>query len=359
MSPIRVRTITCLFLVAACGGVGEPDIEGKPLGGSFQCPPAYCGSNSAVIDHYGFHELNLDGIANHEGFRVLGMSSGPDFYRLEVVKGRISGHYPKRAALSGQALVGARIYLEHTNGLQYAITIADVGYVDEVVYPHNKLETYRFEWAVITKDQLPNPVKAGDVLPIPSFDQPQDVCPVEKIEEAAEWDEARKMPPVHALVYEGDRIEMSDRTVDPTFDPRWFNVTCGHDTLVKLRLTRSTLAATKNWRLVQATLKMLSADYCGTGTSFTMTGEPLVWRSLSGMEMRGSPTSFEARWDEKGARCLDLPRAAKTPLYQLAAAFPDIEGAIANECQRPPPCANPDPTIYEPDDLVISGNVDP
>ena len=348
-----------LFVAAACGGV-EPE-NGDPIayGGVFQCPPAYCGANSATIDHYGFHELNLDGIANREGFRVIAMSSGPDFYRLEVTKGRISGHYPKRAALSGQALVGARIYLEHKNGLQYAMTIAEVGYVAEVVYPNNTLETYRFEWAVITQDQLPGPVGAGEELPIPGFDQPQDVCPDEKFE-LTEWDEARAMPPVHALVYEGDRIDVDSRKLDPpTFDPQWFNITCGHDTLVKMRLTRSTLASTKSWRLTQATLKMLSADYCGTGTPFTMTGEPLVWRSLSGMEMRGAPTTLEARWNESGALCLDVPRAFKTPLPQLAAAFPDIERSISLECTRPPPCRNSDPAIYDPDDLVISGNLDP
>jgi hypothetical protein len=236
-----------------------------------------------------------------------------------------------------------------------------VAYVEEVVPPFDPIETYRFEWAVITYDQLPGPVHDGDELPIPGFDQTQDVCPAvdSDPEGSAEWDEAAQMPPLHALVFEGDRIDTRSRTVDPQPDPRWFNVACGPDTLVKLRLTRSTLLTTKaNWRLTQATLKMLSADYCGTGTSFTMRGEPLVWRSLSGMELRSSPTSFEARWDETGARCLDTPRAFDTQLKDLAAAFPDIERAIANECSRPPPCTNTDFATFDPGDFVISGNRD-
>jgi hypothetical protein len=212
------------------------------------------------------------------------------------------------------------------------------------------------------QDQLPGPVHDGDVLPIPGFDKKQDVCPpvASEPEGTAEWDEvaAAGMPMVHALVFEGDRIDTRRRTVEPQPEPRWFNVACGPDTLVKLRLSRSTLATTKDWRLTQATLKMLSADYCGTGTSFTIRGEPLVWTSLSGMQLRSSPTSFEARWDENGARCLDTPRALDTKLEDLAAAFPDIERAIARECTRPPPCANPDPMTFDPGDLVISANRD-
>ncbi len=102
-----------LFVAAACGGA-EPE-NGDPVayGGAFQCPIAYCGANSATIDHYNFHELNLDGIENDEHFRILGMSSGSEFYDLEVTKSRIFGHDRFRGLLYGPALKDAVIYLEH------------------------------------------------------------------------------------------------------------------------------------------------------------------------------------------------------------------------------------------------------
>jgi hypothetical protein len=356
-----VRIYPWVLLAAACGNV---ESEPSPVTVE-RCSYAVCGSNSGVIDHYAFHELNLDGIPNREGFSILGMSQGATFYDLRVYKDRIEAR-GTTAVLTGQALLGARIYLAHKNGLQYAMTIRNVGSVEEVVAPNSVLDTYDFQWAVITQDPLPAPVHAGDVLPIPGFDKTQDICPAYiDTDGAAEWDEAaRFVAPASALVFEGDRIDAEARTVSPTTDKRWFNIACGRDTLLKLRLSRSTMRLTGgNWRLGQATLKMFSADYCGTGMSFTMRGEPITWRSISGMEMLTSPSSFEARWDENGARCLEEPRALNTTNTTLAAQYPDIADAIKQDCatvarRPPPPCSNPDPAIYDPGDLVISGNRD-
>jgi hypothetical protein len=345
-------------LVAACGGVEAPEPE--PEIAAINCPIAYCGSNSPTIDHYGFHELNLDGLANDQGFRILGASIGGEFADLLVIGGRIIVHAPS-GKFSRAALLDARIYIEYKSDKQFAMTIADVTSVPEVVPPFKPVETYRFQWAEILYNRLPGPVHAGDVLPLPGFDQPQDVCPPPLVSPfPGEWNEAAAVPPFNSVVYEGDRIDQIHRTVSPQIDTRWFNVGCGHDTLVKLRLARSTmLTARQNWRLVQATLKMLSADYCGTGMSFTISGEPLVWRNLAGMQLHSTPTSFEARWTERGATCLDLPRAMKTPSAALAAAFPDVEAAIKDECKRPRRCASSDINTYEPGDYVLSGNIDP
>jgi hypothetical protein len=346
-----------LIGVAACDGV-----ESEPAPVTVErCSYSYCGTNSGVIDHYAFHELNLDGIPNREGFSILGMSQGSDFYDLSVYRDRISARGTTKV-LTGRDLLGARIYLEHKSGMQYAMTIDDVGAVQEVVAPNSLIETYHFRWAAITLDQLPGPVHAGAALAIPGFDKVQDVCPEYLDPDGApEWDEAARYVPVaSSLVFEGDRIDAEKRTVEATTNKRWFNLACGRDTLLKLRLTRSTMNTTGgNWRLAQATLKMLSADYCGTGASFTMRGEPLSWRSLSGMELLVSPTSFEARWDENGARCLDVPRAMYTKNPDLAKLFPDIEDAIQQECVRPPPCSNTNIHYYDRGDLVISGNYDP
>ena len=65
----------------------------------------------------------------------------------------------------------------------------------------------------------------------------------------------------------------------------------------------------------QAMLKMFAADYCGDGTVFTVAGQPLNWADDHGtMKMTAlmfsppQPLVLEARWNEKGAVCLNKPR---------------------------------------------------
>ncbi|MGH9885393.1 MAG: ADYC domain-containing protein, partial [bacterium] len=148
------------------------------------------------------------------------------------------------------------------------------------------------------------------------------------------WDESTVVPPFNAVVFEGDRINATTRTVQPTAEDRWFNIGCARHTLSKMRLSRNTLhTTTGGWQQVQATLKMLSADYCGTGKPFTVAGTPIVWQqNPPGMTYRFTPAhgSLEARWNENGAMCLDTPRLELHP----DPGFPDIRRSIASACAR-------------------------
>ncbi len=59
----------------------------------------------------------------------------------------------------------------------------------------------------------------------------------------------------------------------------------------------------------QATYKMLTADYCGTGRSFTQFGQPLDWGDAIGNFPAPVPgVNVEAKWTPAGADCLDTPR---------------------------------------------------
>ena len=63
----------------------------------------------------------------------------------------------------------------------------------------------------------------------------------------------------------------------------------------------------------QSTLKMLTADYCGTGHSFTVTGTQIYWRNFANTVvhlplMYKFTTQVEALWDADGAICLTKPR---------------------------------------------------
>ncbi|MCA9709781.1 MAG: hypothetical protein KDK70_28335 [Myxococcales bacterium] len=63
------------------------------------------------------------------------------------------------------------------------------------------------------------------------------------------------------------------------------------------------------FQMHQAASRMVRADYCGTGHSFTQTGTPLQMTDELGIRMFPDPgKSTEAMWTESGAACLLEPR---------------------------------------------------
>ncbi|MCA9700567.1 MAG: hypothetical protein KC431_23780, partial [Myxococcales bacterium] len=51
-----------------------------------------------------------------------------------------------------------------------------------------------------------------------------------------------------------------------------------------------------------------TADYCGTGHSYTADGTPMDWENQGGTVVPGGPGDLEAYWNANGALCLDQPR---------------------------------------------------
>ncbi len=82
----------------------------------------------------------------------------------------------------------------------------------------------------------------------------------------------------------------------------------------------------------QATLKMLTADYCGTGHSYTANGTPLQWENQDGtVAFARPPRRPEAIWTAAGAVCLDATRLPSTPTSRARGhRAPLIPGLPAN-----------------------------
>ena len=113
----------------------------------------------------------------------------------------------------------------------------------------------------------------------------------------------------------------------------WFTLACAGSAAAKMKLMGyapqtefdgSGAPSTVAQR--QATLKMITADYCGTGTSYTQTGTPVVWRNQAGSVDSSNwhvPGAVEAVWDEHGARCLGATRITGT---QVGCVLPSCAG---------------------------------
>ena len=110
--------------------------------------------------------------------------------------------------------------------------------------------------------------------------------------------------------------------------------------LAKLQLTGHTEVAklagfstTASQR--QSMLKLLAADYCGTGKAFTVGGQRLEWKDAEGTMKLPlfARTQVEARWTPQGAACLQVPRVAAHPTPASQDEFGDnIETQIFEEC---------------------------
>jgi hypothetical protein len=321
-------------------GVGEvPDLSfvAQPLGD--KCPANVCGMNSADLTDWFSHELNLDHLANAEGYSLVSFRKGSAFYELAVEAGRLSGTFSFGSVdaprtISGYALAGAELRIKKVaedGAISYRSIFIDAvsrttDYwakpVDGSATP--KIETYKFRM------QLDSGIGAYLCLNGAQFIDP--TSPV------------RAMPEHHALVFEGERIDVRRLTVASQLNSRWFNFGCAETALAKLQLTGHTKAAYRDAGFVTSTadrqtmLKMLTADYCGTGNSFTVSGQPLRWTDDAGT-MTLSPgfgKVLEARWTPNGAVCINTPRVDAHPtdasraVFEYGAAF-----EIAHECYRP------------------------
>lgn len=342
MPPMKPWHALVVVSICGCAVPDAPEPVAKDVSG---CPAWMCGMNSPVIDSFGFHELNLDHLPNAEGFTYERMVQNGTEYELSVSDGIILGKNGAYA-IGGANLIGAEIWVGRDHGTAYVIKILDVSSTPSwAVLPNGTqpmLQTYVFQWSH-TLD--------GTVLK-----DWQDLC-----SNPPANDDTLGLDAHHTVVFEGDRIDAAKKVVKADLDPRWFNIGCAGSTLAKMYLTGHATAArsvgfgtTPEQR--QTMLKMLSADYCGDGTPFTVAGEPLQWADDQGwMEVAADLRPYlEARWDKNGATCLMKPRVEVNPTKLATETFPDVMSAIQDHCGLPPECQ--DTTLIPGTSHLISGN---
>jgi ADYC domain len=325
------KTLLILALVCGClPATHEPpaDDTEQAIGRlGDKCPSHICGLNSGDLSDGGFfYDLNLDGLAN------------ADAYALDVVNGRLvatSLGLAAPAVLTGVTLTGTQLRIKKllaTGAPSYrTLTIQSVAHTTDFWAkrldgaPTPKIETYKFH---VGTDSGFGALLCQNGAEFVDLSSP-----------------VRAMSAHHGLVFEGERINITTLSIGPFLNSRWFNIGCAETALAKLHLTGHTKASqaagfSNSIPERQTMLKMLTADYCGTGNSFTVSGQPLRWTDDDGtMTIASSvPRVLEARWTPAGASCLNTPRVLAHPTAASAEAFPDVELQIMDECVRPPPC---------------------
>jgi hypothetical protein len=355
------------WVAAILGALGGCVVDGVPppeqevavgeIGTGGPCPDQGCGENSPVIDALGFHDLSLLGLVNKQGFFIHPAKAPSKIvksnvsYDLNVKDNQITASQNGVTILQGRALEGATITVQRLSAI-YTLRIREVRKMQYFLAPLDPVETYRLEWAKVGDDNFKNLCGGIQLLIDEGLGGGNGKVRSPELMNMEIWE---------AVVFEGDRIDTATKTMSKTATDSWFNIGCATSTPAKLLLTHHTihsqvLPMARAWEQRQAQLKLWVADYCGTGTSFTVARQKLVWKSAA-VPYHSPPWKLEARWNENGAMCLNNPRMLypSTPLGRVY--FPNIGAALATANCSPPSCTNLDPNDLERADRISSNPV--
>lgn len=299
------------LLLTACDGADAPGVLAvmdARVGDRGACPIWQCGFNSADMFGASLHELNLDGEANADGLQILGvlppaeLASAGDF-QLGVEGDALFLAGPSGDKLEGSAIVGTRLVLGHEGVPGIHIEIAAHQPLDRWAPGAPAAHTY----ALVVRD-----LEDGSSY---------DVCGGGLSDPMAQF----------GMVLGGETYDRELKLVEPD-RPRWFTIACQGSAAAKMAMfgygpqTSDTTPAQR-----QATLKMITADYCGDGVSYTKTGVEVHWEDLAGnISVAGDAGGVEAVWGEAGALCLDATRIVGV---EVACALPscrdfDLEDGV-------------------------------
>jgi len=261
---------------------------------SGECPPWECGFNSAEVNGRAIRELNLDGAYNDDGMRIVGFIAPAGLlgsYKLDVQNDELVA-VGKYKTLRGKQLIGATLLVKPSGLLKPATPIVVAGY-SEVQ-----------SWAA---GGAPVPSYALLYPDVDAVLGQRNVC----------VGDLKNIFTTAAVILGGETYDLDSKTVNADQD-RWVTIACAGSAAAKLRLMnygpQSDFDGQGNPASVdqrQATLKMLTADYCGDGTSYTANGTPLAWENAEGTVATTTKLGArEAVWTADGALCLEATRLA-------------------------------------------------
>lgn len=295
-----------LGLVAACDEVESEEVSLRP-GTGWGCATCSSGlGNSPVVDNVPIHGLPLDGAVNAEGVALVGgrTGNGQDFaLAFDVTSEEFYGTDADGAVLFTPAEMVGKGFVLNVGGKERLIRFSDrVAGVPSWATGGAPITVYR---GVYTTTQ-------GAEVPLcPSADPNQ------------QW-----------FTLLGDEVyDRNKNTLQAA--PGWVSFACVSEALGKMKLfdyhKYGSYGSSPKERV--ATLRMVSADYCGSGDHFTVSGTQVAWRDTADtVPPPFAENRLEALWNEKGAICLNTPRLV-------------ARSVVAAKCNIPT-CPETDDVVY-------------
>lgn len=287
-----------LALTTLLGCEAAPEEELLDERGFFLLPDCSnwrCGYNSSEINGKSLQELHLGGEPNVDGVKLvgflppagllLGWKLGVEGDAL-VARGGLFGN----STLRGAQLIGSIMLVRVEAGLVVPVIIAGYDKVDSWASNGKPVAAYSLIYADLAQPLLKRNVCKGTLL---------------------------NQLDASVVVLAGERYDLDNKIV-LSDQSGWITLACAGSAAAKMallgygphaRFTDGSAPASVAER--QATLKMITADYCGDGESYTVNGTPVAWENQDGTVLPDAADDLglrEAVWTEHGARCLDTPR---------------------------------------------------
>ncbi len=284
-------SVLLLMTLALCGGCddrpAEPgfddDLQARTGSLSFGWGCRECGGNSPS---FGLHALNEFGVDSTKPFamQLLGIRDyNGDEYPVTIVQGHLVADM-QGGMFMGIDLVGWTLLFK-TAGQVLEVDIYSYADIDDWAQ-HNTIPTYGLGYEDLS---------SGEPAIV-------SVCPGINVDETS------------VVFLNDERYDTVNSTVIPN-QPGWVTAACRGHALAKMKLLGYDPDGEPQYQSTalerQATLKMITADYCGDGSSMTVFGQKINWMDSRGYvppDYGEDPTLLEARWDHNGAMCLDTPR---------------------------------------------------
>jgi hypothetical protein len=275
------------------------------------CSNWRCGYNTSEINGKSLQELHLGGEANADGVEIVGFLPplGLLFnWELDVdgdalvARGGLLGN----STLRGHALLGSTILVRVEQGLVVPVIIAGYEQLDSWASGGEPVAAYALIYADLDAPLLQRSVCKGTL-----------VDPLQ----------------ASVVVLAGDRYDLDSKTVLGDQDG-WITLACAGSAAAKMALLGygpnadfEGTGASASVEQRQATLKMITADYCGDGVAYTADGMPLLWENRGGsvvLDESFETAELEAIWTADGAACLDTPRLVDPG--DVACSLPSCDG---------------------------------
>lgn len=296
---MRALLTTC-FTLALFASCTDSAADHTPLqnGGTVNssCGAWRCGFNAAEINGRSLQSLHLQGQPNESGVRIVGFVPPPlallGGYTLTVENDEFVAKGSLGGKLKGAQLVGGIILIQLPIGLPLPVTILAYEEVPSWADGAPPVAAY----TLVSAD-------VGSLLGVKS------VCSGSLLDALT----------ASVTVLGGETYDNSTKTVQGG-RTNWFTLACAGSAAAKMKLMgyapQSKLPGTNTPSTVaqrQATLKMITADYCGGGHSYTENGTPVYWTNKYDTVDSAdwyTPGEVEAVWTANGALCLDATRIA-------------------------------------------------